>query len=260
MRKNMQKITPPREQVTWHSISVEDALEKLQSSAKGLSPEGVKKSLAIHGANLLPQAPRRSPFLRFLLQFHNILIYVLMGSAFITALLGHWIDTGVILAVVIANALIGFIQEGKAEQAMNAIRHMLAPRANVIRDGERITVDGEQLVPGDIVLLEAGDKVPADLRLLSAHSTSVQEAILTGESVPVEKDVQQVAENSPLGDRSCMAFSGTLITSGQCKGVVVATGTNTEIGRISGLLSEVETLTTPLVAQMGVFAKWLTLL
>jgi magnesium-transporting ATPase (P-type) len=177
----------------------------------------------------------------------------------ITALLSHWIDTGVILAVVIANAIIGFIHEGKAEQAMDAIRHMLAPRAHVIRDGERITVDGEQLVPGDIVLLEAGDKVPADLRLLTAHGLAVQEAILTGESVPVDKQTQSVAEDSSLGDHSCMAYSGTLITSGQGKGVVVATGSGTEIGRISGLLSRVETLTTPLVEQMSVFAKWLTL-
>jgi len=137
---------------------------------------------------------------------------------------------------------------------------MLAPRANVIRGGERITIDGEQLVPGDIVLLEAGDKVPADLRLLTAHGLSVQEAILTGESVPVEKHIQSVGESSPLGDRSCMAYSGTLVASGQGKGAVVATGAGTEIGRISGLLSEVETLTTPLVAQMGVFAKWLTIL
>lgn len=256
----MQKENPAGVRATWHSISTDATLEKLQTSATGLSPDDAQTRLASHGANSLPQAAQRSSFVRFLLHFHNILIYVLMGSAVITALLNHWIDTGVILAVVIANAIIGFIQEGKAEQAMNAIRHMLAPRATVIRGGERITIDGEHLVPGDIVLLEAGDKVPADLRLLTAHGTSVQEAILTGESVPVEKHSQAVAEDSPLGDRSCMAFSGTLVTSGQCKGVVVATGPDTEIGRISGLLSEVQTLTTPLVAQMGVFAKWLTIL
>ena len=198
--------------------------------------------------------------MRLLLQFHNILIYVLITSAMITGMLEHWIDTSVILAVVIANAIIGFIQEGKAEQAMNAIRHMLAPRAKVIRAGQRVTIDGEQLVPGDIVLLEAGDKVPADLRLFSAHSLAIQEAILTGESMPVDKTTTAVNKDSPLGDRYCMAFSGTLITSGQGNGVVVTTGSCTEIGRISGLLEKVETLTTPLVTQMGVFAKWLTLL
>jgi magnesium-transporting ATPase (P-type) len=256
----MNKVKSDPVQVVWHSVSAEVSLENLQSSATGLDQEDAAKRLATHGANRLPQAARRSAFTRLLVQFHNILIYVLIASAVITGFLEHWIDTSVILAVVIANAIIGFVQEGKAEQAMEAIRHMLAPQANVLRGGERITLDGEQLVPGDIVLLEAGDKVPADLRLLSAHSVAVQEAILTGESMPVDKHTLPVTKDSPLGDRFCMAFSGTLITSGQCKGVVVATGSGTEIGRISGLLSEVETLTTPLVTQMSVFAKWLTFL
>jgi magnesium-transporting ATPase (P-type) len=198
--------------------------------------------------------------MRFLLQFHNILIYVLLGSAVITWLLDHLTDTAVILAVVIANAIIGFVQEGKAERAMEAIRQMLAPRASVIRDGERHSVAGEELVPGDIVLLEAGDKAPADLRLLQAHAVNIQEAILTGESLPVEKSVKPVPASAALGDRSCMAFSGTLITTGQCRGVVVATGANTEIGRIAGLISGVETLTTPLIKQMDVFARWLSAL
>jgi magnesium-transporting ATPase (P-type) len=244
----------------WHSQSVETSLKNLDVAINGLSPDEAQTRLAQYGSNRLPEAAKRSAFVRFLLQFHNILIYVLIGCAVVTAALDHWIDTGVIIAVVIANAIIGYIQEGKAEKAMDAIRHMLAPHANVIRGGERISIEGEQLVPGDIVLLEAGDKVPADLRLLTAHGMSVQEAILTGESVPVEKHIEPVAEDAPLGDRSCIAFSGTLVTSGQCKGMVVATGGQTEIGRISGLLSEVEMLTTPLVQQMGVFSKWLTIL
>lgn len=247
-----------RSETAWHSIQTEKVLEQLESQSSGLSQQEAEARLAKYGPNQLPQPARRSALMRFLLQFHNILIYVLIGAAVITALLGHWIDTGVILLVVLVNAVISSIQEGKAEQAMNAIRHMLAPQANVIRGGERMTVDGENLVPGDIVLLEAGDKVPADLRLLTAHSTAVQEAILTGESVPVDKQTEALPLASPLGDRSCMAFSGTLVSSGQCKGVVVATGGATEIGRISGLLSEVQPLTTPLVTQMAVFAKWLT--
>lgn len=185
---------------------------------------------------------------------------MLLGSAAITAALGHLTDTLVILAVVIANAVIGFVQEGKAEKAMGAIRRMLALRASVLRDGTRQSIEGENLVPGDIVLLEAGDKIPADLRLIQAHGLRIEEAILTGESVPVEKEVETVGADAPLGDRSCMAFSGTLVTSGTGRGVVVSTGANTEIGRISGLLSEVEVLTTPLVRQMNVFAKWLTIL
>ncbi|MCC6597296.1 MAG: cation-transporting P-type ATPase [Alphaproteobacteria bacterium] len=244
----------------WHNISHEDALEGLETSLRGLAPSEAQARLKKHGPNRLPAAAKRSVFLRFLSHFHNILIYVLIGSAVITAFLDHWVETGVILAVVIANALIGFIQEGKAEKAMDAIRHMLAPHANVIRGGERVSVEGEALVPGDIVLLEAGDKVPADLRLFCAHGLQIQEAILTGESVPVEKHIKSVNADAPLGDRSGMAFSGTLVTSGQGKGVVVATGKNTEIGWISGLLSEVETMTTPLVTQMGIFAKWLTVL
>lgn len=244
----------------WHDRSHTQVLADLHSTTDGLSEEDALKRLSTYGPNRLPEIKKRSMFVRFLLQFHNILIYVLMGSAVITALLDHLVDTLVILAVVIANAIIGFIQEGKAEKAMDAIRQMLAPRANVLRDGQRCNVAGEALVPGDIVLLEAGDKVPADLRLLSAHGMSVQEAILTGESVPVEKRIEPVATDAPLGERSGMAFSGTLVASGQGKGVVVATGGATEIGRISGLLSSVESLTTPLVRQMDVFARWLTLL
>ncbi len=255
----MQGVKSEGVQPTWHHISIDNAFKHLNAEISGLSQKEAEARISQYGPNRLPEAAKRSAMMRFLLQFHNILIYVLIGSAVITAVLDHWIDTGVILAVVFVNAVIGFIQEGKAEKAMDAIRHMLAPHANVMRGGERISIEGEQLVPGDIVLLEAGDKVPADLRLLTTHGLSVQEAILTGESVPVEKHVTPVAEDTPLGDRFCMAFSGTLVTSGQGKGIVVATGGNTEIGRISGLLSEVETLTTPLVQQMGVFAKWLTI-
>jgi len=244
----------------WHSLSTEDSLTLLNAQQNGLSQEEAIKRLSKNGPNRLPEAKRPSWIMRFLMHFHHILIYVLMGSAVITAVLDHWIDTGVILAVVIANAIIGFIQEGKAEKAMDAIRHMLAPRANVLRGGERLSIEGEMLVPGDIVLLEAGDKVPADLRLLTTHGMSLQEAILTGESVPVEKQTEPVAVDAALGDRACMAFSGTLVTSGQGKGLVVGTGSGTEIGRISGLISTVERLTTPLLAQMGQFAKWLTIL
>jgi calcium-translocating P-type ATPase len=166
----------------------------------------------------------------------------------------------VILAVVIVNATIGFIQEGKAEKAMEAIRRMLALKASVLRDGMRRSVESEGLVPGDIVLLEAGDKVPADLRLFHVNGLQVQEAILTGESVPVEKHTQPVAEAAPIGDRGCMAYSGTLVTSGLGRGVVAATGADTEVGRISGMLSTIETMTTPLLRQMNVFGRWLTVM
>ena len=253
-----QPVTDHQKQPFWHTLSTEQTLDDLNAPLAGLTPAEAAIRLKKSGPNRLPEPPRRSAITRFLRHFHSILIYVLLGSAAIMAFMAHWVDTGVILAVVIANALIGFIQEGKAEKAMDAIRHMLAPHANVIRGGERISIESEYLVPGDIVLLTAGDKVPADLRLLTTHGISIQEAILTGESVPVEKHTQPVTADAALGDRSSMAFSGTLVTRGQGKGVVVATGARTEIGRISGLLAKVETLTTPLVAQMGVFAQWLT--
>lgn len=244
----------------WHTLEADNVLQELKTSSAGLGDGVAKERLMLHGPNRLPEKARRGMLIRFLLHFRNILIYVLLGAAVITTALGHIIDTFVILAVVLANAAIGFVQEGKAEKAMEAIRGMLAPRANVLRDGQRCSVAGEALVPGDIVLLEAGDKVPADLRLLQAPGLQIQEAVLTGESVPVDKHTRPVEGSAALGDRTCMAFSGTLVTSGQAKGVVVATGPETEIGRISGLLADVEMLTTPLVRQMNVFAQWLTML
>jgi len=247
-------------QVQWHAIAIDDVLAQLATAPTGLEEAEAAARLKAHGANLLPSRKPRSVGVRLFLQFHNILIYVLIGAAAITAFLGHLTDTLVILAVVVANAIIGFLQEGKAEKAMDAIRLMLAPRATVLRSGERHSIAGEAVVPGDVVLLEAGDKVPADVRLISARGMTIQEAILTGESGPVEKRIQPVSTSAPLGDRSSMAFSGTLVTSGQGRGVVVATGAATEIGLIGGLLSTVQVLTTPLVKQMDSFAKWLTIL
>ncbi|MCA0250466.1 MAG: HAD-IC family P-type ATPase, partial [Proteobacteria bacterium] len=243
-----------------HARSSDACLSALGAGPEGLNRSEAARRLAEHGPNRLPEVQGRGPFLRFLMQFHNVLIYVLLGAAAVTAILQHWVDTGVILAVVCANAVIGFIQEGKAEAAMAAIRQMLAPRAAVLRDGQRLTVDGAEIVPGDIVLVEAGDKVPADLRVIEARGLAAQEAILTGESVPVEKNVDPVLAGAALGDRRSMLWSGTLVTQGTARGLVVATGTATEIGRIGGLLAEVEQLTTPLVAQMDHFARWLSFL
>lgn len=242
----------------WHNLSSESVLSETGSSTAGLSPEEAAKRLETNGPNRLPEPPGRSAWMRFLLQFHNILIYVLLAAAVVTALLDHLIDTLVILAVVIANAVIGFIQEGKAEKALDAIKQMLSLKAAVIRGGKRMSVQGEALVVGDIVLLEAGDKVPADMRLIQIHGLQVQEAILTGESLAVDKQTAPVEQEVTLGDRTCMAFSGTTVTSGTAQGVVISTGAQTQIGRISGLLQSVQTLTTPLVEQMDSFAKWLT--
>jgi calcium-translocating P-type ATPase len=243
-----------------HSQPADTCLSALDSAPAGLSATEAARRLAEHGPNRLPEVRAHGPLMRFLVQFHNVLIYVLLGAAVVTGVLQHWIDTGVILAVVLANAVIGYVQEGKAEAAMAAIRGMLAPRAAVLRDGVRVTLDGADLVPGDVVLLEAGDKVPADMRVLEARGLAAQEAILTGESVPVDKTVDPVAADAPLGDRHAMLWSGTLITQGTARGLVVATGQATEIGRIGGLLEGVAQLSTPLVAQMDHFARWLSFL
>jgi calcium-translocating P-type ATPase len=243
-----------------HATPAADCLASLAATPDGLTAPEAARRLAEHGPNRLPEVRGRGPLVRFLRQFHNVLIYVLIGAALVTGALQHWLDTGVILAVVLANAIIGFIQEGKAEAAMAAIRGMLAPKAAVLRDGHRVSVDGADLVPGDIVLLEAGDKVPADLRVIEARGLAAQEAILTGESVPVEKGQTPVAADAALGDRRSMLWSGTLVTIGTARGLVVATGAGTEIGRIGGLLAGVEQLTTPLVAQIDHFARWLSFL
>jgi magnesium-transporting ATPase (P-type) len=242
----------------WHALDSAQVMARLQASQNGLTDDEVNFRLARHGPNRLPEPKTRSPLVRFLFQFRNVLIYVLLVASGVTAMLGHWVDAGVILGVVLINAVIGFVQEGKAENALRAIRRMLSPRAMVLRTGQRVTLPAEQLVPGDVVLLQSGDKVPADLRLIRVKSLQVQEAVLTGESVAVEKQTGQVADSAVLGDRRSMAYSGTLVTYGQGTGVVVATGVHTEIGRISAMLARVETLTTPLLRQMAQFARWLT--
>ncbi|NKI35370.1 cation-transporting P-type ATPase [Wenzhouxiangella sp. XN79A] len=241
-----------------HALEVQQVLAAMDSHRDGLSAAEAERRLASLGANRLPDPPRRGPVRRFLAQFDNLLIHVLLGAAVITGLLGHWIDTAVIGAVVIVNATIGFFQEGKAERALAAIRDMLAPRAVVLRDGARQTVSAAAIVPGDVVILEPGDRVPADLRLLGARGLRIDEAVLTGESLPVDKGSDPVSAGAALGDRECMAFSGTLVTAGQGRGVVVATGAATRIGRISALVGTVDAVVTPLTRQMAQFARWLT--
>lgn len=249
----------PESELNWHSSSEEQVLTKLEASVDGLSNSQAQSRQIRYGPNRLPEGKRRSVLARFFSHFHNLLIYVLLAAAAVTAVLGHWVDTGVILTVVIVNAAIGFIQEGKAEDALAAIRRMLSPQAMVLRDGQRVTMNAEQLVPGDIVLLQAGDKVPADVRLLRVKSLQIQEAVLTGESVAVEKTTTSTAADTALADRRCMAYSGTLASYGHGMGVVVATGSATEIGHISAMVSKVQTLTTPLLSQISLFARWLTL-
>jgi potassium/sodium efflux P-type ATPase len=253
---NESKITQKKK---WHGVPVQEAFEILESSPQGLSSDQARERLEAFGPNSLAQAEKRGPLIRFILQFHNVLIYVLLAAAVVTALLQEWVDSMVIFGVTIVNALIGFIQEGKAEKSLDSIRSMLAPKAVVLRDGKRTTIEAENLVPGDVVLLKPGDKVPADLRLFETSDLQVDESALTGESVPVSKNPYEVDEDTSLGDRTDMAFSGTLVTYGQAKAVVAATAELTQIGRISSMLSQVDTLTTPLLRQVAKFGHMLTI-
>ena len=243
----------------WHALTSEHCLQQLHSSDAGLNSAQATERLNEYGFNQLPQRAGLTPWRRFLLQFHNLLIYVLLASMAMTLALGQWLDSAVIFAVVLINAVIGFIQEGKAEQAMRAIQSMLTVDSRVRRDGEVLSLAAEQLVPGDVVLLDAGDRVPAGLRLLEVRDLRIEEAALTGESLPVDKLIAPVAALASLGDRRCMAYSGTLVSAGSGCGVVVATGEDTELGRISHMLGAVTALQTPLLADMSRFARYLTL-
>jgi magnesium-transporting ATPase (P-type) len=242
----------------WHSLAAGKVLNILQTNENGLSRREAAARLEKHGANRLTPAKKRGPLVRFLMQFNNMLIFVLLAAGIVTALLEHWIDSGVIFGVVIINALIGFIQEGKAEEALEAIRDFLSLRAVVLRDGKRREIPAEEITIGDIVFLQSGDKVPADLRILQTKELRIDEAALTGESMPVDKNQNPVAEAATIGDRSSMAHSGTLVTSGQGTGVVTAIGDATELGKISRLLATVKPLTTKLLRQIRDFGHKIT--
>ncbi len=243
----------------WHAISVEACFERISASREGLSADEAARRLEEHGENTLAGARAIPAWKRFLLQFHNVLIYVLFAAGSVTLLLQHWVDAGVIFAVVIINAVIGFFQEGKAEQALEAIRNLLSPEARVTRGGRRQQIEATQLVPGDVVHLRPGDKVPADLRLFDVRSLRVDESILTGESMTVDKTEDESVEEAALGDRHGMVFSGTLVAYGRASGLVVATGQSTEIGKINELTESAEQVTTPLLRQIKQFSRVLTL-
>lgn len=237
----------------------DDVLAHLGADAAGLSTASARERLALAGPNRLPEPVRRPAVVRFLSHFNDTLIYILLGAAVIKALMGDWVDFSVIMAVAIINAVIGFIQEGRAEKALAGIRGMLSADASARRDGGWVTVPSADLVPGDVVRLMPGDKVPADLRLLQAFQLRVDESALTGESVPSSKRLDPVAPDAGVGDRGSMAFSGTIVSAGQGRGVVTATGSDTEIGRIQSLADEAGALATPLTRQLDGFGRVLTL-
>lgn len=244
----------------WHVENLSFALNKLNSTLQGLSSEEAGHRLALYGPNELKKLARPSIWKRFLRQFNNLLIYVLLISAAVTFFLNQWVDSIVILGVIVINAIFGLIQENKAESAIDSIKKMLTPNTNVIRNSTLMTIPTKELVIGDIVLVKSGDKIPADMRLIDTKNLHIQESILTGESGVISKNIDAVPAEAPLGDRFCMAYNGTAVTYGKGTGVVVATGINTELGKIGSLLTGVQSVTTPLLKQMDGFSKWLTII
>ncbi|WP_444677617.1 HAD-IC family P-type ATPase [Halomonas sp. E19] len=202
----------------WHAMSLDEAMAKVESSRDGLSDDDASSRREQHGPNRLKQEKGRPWWRRLLEQFNNVLMIILLVAAVASLFLGHTLDALAIVAVVIIIALIGFFQEGKAEQALESIRNMLSPQASVLRDGKRQTISAEDLVPGDIVMLESGDRVPADLRLLEAKRLRTEEAALTGESTPVDKQTDPVDEDADLGDRSAMVYASTIVVQGTAQG------------------------------------------
>ncbi len=243
--------TPLTSARAWHAIGADAALSELRSTADGLDGAEAKRRLAEFGPNALERARADGPLTILWRQIDNPLIWVLLGAAALAVVLGKATDGLVVLAVVVLNSLIGFVQEARASRAIEALRDMVPEFATALRDGRKQTVPLHELVPGDIVSLASGDKVPADLRLISSRSLHIEEAALTGESVPAEKGVDPVVENAGIGDRSCLAFGGTLVTYGTGTGVVVATGGRTELGRISTMLQQTTDLETPLTRALA---------
>ncbi|RKE62865.1 HAD-IC family P-type ATPase [Microbacterium sp. AG238] len=238
---------------------VDEVASALGTSAEGLSSDDAARRLAAMGPNVLPEAKRTPAWLRFLSHFNDTLIYILLAAAAIKAVMADWLDVWVILAVAIINAVIGFAQEGRAEKALAGIRGMLSSDASVRRDGSWRRVPAADLVPGDVVRLSPGDKVPADLRLVQASQLRIDEAALTGESVPSSKQTDPVDADAGVGDRASMAFSGTIVSAGQGRGIVTGTGARTEIGKIQELVGGAGNLTTPLTKQLDAFGRVLTL-
>ena len=243
-----------------HGLAAHEVVLLLQTDPhRGLTTEVADERLKEFGPNTLP-APRGAGLVRRVLrQFHHPLIYVLLVAGVVTATLSEYVDSAVIFAVVVVNAIVGFVQETKAETALQSLRSMVRTEAKVIRDGRERTIGSDQLVPGDLVLVEAGDKVPADVRLIRESELRVDESALTGESVPVDKTEVVLPEATPVADRCNMAYSGTLVTAGSGAGVVVATGSETEIGEIHRLVGSAEVLATPLTAKLAWFSKILTI-
>ena len=246
--------------MNWHTLDTEKTLAATNSSFDGLTTAEAEKKLAETGYNQLVEKAQKSAWSVFANQFKDFMIVVLIAAAIISGFIGDSVDTIVILFIVLLNAIVGFVQEYRAEKAMEALKKMAALQSSVLRDGNIVTIESIQIVPGDIVLLEAGNTVPADLRLFDVNALQIVESSLTGESLPVDKVSNALSgEDFPLGDRFNMAYKGTQVSNGRGKGIVIATGMQTEIGKIAGMLHGKKS-STPLQQRMNDFGKKLSYL
>lgn len=239
----------------WHALEASEVERRFETGSRGLTEAEATARLEVHGPNKLEEEPPPSPLVVFVRQFRSPLIFILLVAMVVTLLLGEYLDSIVIGAVLLLNAGIGFAQERKAEGAVRALMQLVVPTARVIRDGQDQEIDSRELVVGDLVLLESGTRVPADLRLASANALRIDESLLTGESAPVSKSVEPVSIDAPLSERSSMAYTGAIVTTGRGAGVVVATGNATELGAIAGLVRTEEAIATPLQRRMDRFAR-----
>ena len=246
--------------MAWHSSGAHDAVVKLASSLHGLSQKEAERRFAEIGPNELKEAPRAGPLRLFVGQFEDFMILILIAAAVVSALLGELLDAGAIIAIVVLNAVLGFVQEYRAEKAIAALKRMSAPMARVLRDGRERKVEARLLVPGDIVILAEGDRVPADCRLLEAVALEADEAALTGESLPVHKISEAVPENAPLAERKSMLFAGTVVTRGRGRAAVTETGMRTELGKIAQLVQDTQDEDTPLKKRLAAMGKQLGVL
>ena len=244
----------------WHSMGIEDVLKKLNTTEEGLSDEEAEKRIKEYGYNELRNKKRKSTFELVWKEITDPMILILIGASLLSFILKEWVEGFVILFIVFVNTIISVVQERKAEASIEALKSMSTPSARVFREGEESLVSSKEIVVGDVVILEAGGMVPADIRLIESANLKVQEASLTGESVPVEKDAEDMPkENSPLGDRTNMVYTSSLITYGRGTGVVVATGMNTEVGSIASMLNEEDDFDTPLKRKLTKVGKTLSI-
>lgn len=243
----------------WHAVSKEDVFREVSSSLEGLSEEEAKERLLKYGLNEIKKEKTTSPLKIFAEQFNNVLIILLLAATVLSLLVGEILDALVIFVIVVASAGLGFVQEYRSEKAIQFLQKLAAPAATVIRGGKEKAVSSKDVVPGDIVVLRAGDRVPADLRLLEVFNLKIDEMSLTGESLPVDKETKVIQENTIISDRVNMAFNGTIVTYGRSVGVAIATGMNTEFGKIAKSVQEETKTETPLEKRMDTIGKWLTL-